>query len=243
MINSLNSNAAAPSASFAEAPRLEGENNVEWLKRNLPSGDVTHIVLSGARDSTGFRLRIAQSHLRHDLAPSHWSHAFLLGKVAKNAAATPIYEISLEPGAGFGFPPPTNGVQRARLERYRDVTSYPNVAVLGVPIAQSEIMKALERFQTQRAVLDAVGLILRWLAFTWGVSSTGNPLLEGLGMPSAAMLEVVFGAAGFDLTPGLESRSSCPEAIWQAAKWWHEYYERDQQQPLTCTYCVSHDLG
>ena len=29
-----------------------------------------------------------------------------------------------------------------------------------------------------------------------------------------------------ELTPGLASRSSCPEAIWQAAKWWQEFYEK-----------------
>jgi len=42
------------------------------------------------------------------------------------------------------------------------------------------------------------------------------------GMPSAAMLETAYATNGFDLTPGLESRSSCPEAIWQSASWWHE---------------------
>jgi hypothetical protein len=31
--------------------------------------------------------------------------------------------------------------------------------------------------------------------------------------------------AGFELTPGLSSASSCPEAIWQSAKWWTYYYE------------------
>jgi hypothetical protein len=56
------------------------------------------------------------------------------------------------------------------------------------------------------------------------------------------MLEVVFGAAGFDLTPGLESRSSCPEAIWQAAKWWHEYYTRENRKGLRGAYCLGHLL-
>jgi hypothetical protein len=30
--------------------------------------------------------------------------------------------------------------------------------------------------------------------------------------------------AGLELTPGLSSQSSCPEAIWQAAKWWYQFY-------------------
>jgi hypothetical protein len=31
-------------------------------------------------------------------------------------------------------------------------------------------------------------------------------------------------AIGIELTPGLATRASCPEAMWQAARWWHPYY-------------------
>ena len=91
------------------------------------------------------------------------------------------------------------------------------------------LMNAVERFQQQRIVIDAVQLLLAWLGYAWGAGRAGNPLLDGLGMPSAAMLETVTGAAGFDLTPGLESRASCPEAIWQSARWWHEYHEENKE--------------
>jgi hypothetical protein len=84
---------------------------------------------------------------------------------------------------------------------------------------------------------------LRWLAFAWGAGRAGNPLYDGIGIPSAAMLEIVFGAVGFDLTPGLESRASCPEAMWQAAKWWHEYYERENRQGLIGAYHIGQRLG
>jgi len=87
-----------------------------------------------------------------------------------------------------------------------------------------------------------VDLLARWLAYAWGIARTSNPLLENFGMPSAAMLEIIFGAAGFDLTPGLESRSSCPEAIWQAAKWWHQYYEDQKRSPITGAYHTEHVL-
>ena len=107
-------------------------------------------------------------------------------------------------------------------------------------MALGEVKGALERFQMQRAVLDAVDLLVRWIAYAWGVTQTTNPLLENRGMPSAAMLDVVFGAVGFDLTPGLESRASCPEAIWQAAKWWHNYYEEQKRKPLTGAYLCPH---
>jgi hypothetical protein len=103
-------------------------------------------------------------------------------------------------------------------------------------------MEALESFQRQRAVLDGVELIVRWLTYVWGVARAGNPLLDGYGVPSAAMLEIAFGVAGYDLTPGLESRSSCPEAIWQAVKWWHEYYVQQNRPALSGAYDVGHTL-
>jgi hypothetical protein len=38
-------------------------------------------------------------------------------------------------------------------------------------------------------------------------------------------VESVFARRGIELTPGLTSQSSCPEAVWQAAKWWAPYYD------------------
>ena len=56
------------------------------------------------------------------------------------------------------------------------------------------------------------------------------------------MLEIVCGVVGYDLTPGLESRASCLEAIWQAAKWWHGYYEEQNRQALVGTFHIGHAL-
>jgi hypothetical protein len=236
MIGILSSRAKAPNKDFKNpVPRQKDEDNISWLSRNLPAGDVTHLVLVGGKTKTAFRLRLAQAHLRHDLVPSYWSHVFLL-KPAKSIGGGGVDEISLEPEKGFGFPTSDNAVQKGKLASYRDPARFPNIAVLGVPVAYSEVVKALDRFRMQRVVLDAVDLVVKWLAYAWGVSRSGNPLMDGQGIPAAAMLEIVFGAAGFDLTPGLESRSSCPEAIWQAAKWWHEYYERDNRTGITGAY-------
>jgi hypothetical protein len=243
VINIISSNAAKPNPLLTQVPRKDGEDNLQWLARNTPEGgDQITLVMVGGRSPTSFRLRVAQSHIRNDLAPSHWSHVMLLGRQARNPASTPTTEISLEPPGGFEFPPPTNGLQKNRLGEYRDPVRYPNIAVLRVALEQKKVADALDRFQKQRAVLDAVDLIVRWLGFAWGVSRSGNPLLDGLGIPSSAMLEVVIGAAGFDLTPGLESRSSCPEAIWQAAKWWHDYYKDQKRPPITGAYCLGHIL-
>lgn len=243
MLNILSSNASAPNKAFRDMPRKDGEDNLVWLRRHMPTGaNQTSVVLVGGTSPTAFRLRVAQSHLRHDLMPSHWSHVMLLSRTTRGLPSTPVYEISLEASPGFGFPPPTNAVQTAELGAYRAPAPYPNIAVLGVPVAQRDVMSALDRFRQQRAVLDAPELLLRWLAFAWGVGRAGNPLLDGQGLPSAAMLETIFGAARFDVSPGLESRASCPEAIWQAAKWWHEYYAGENRKALSGAYYVGHKL-
>jgi hypothetical protein len=67
-------------------------------------------------------------------------------------------------------------------------------------------------------------MILAWLGYIWGAGQQGNPLLNGMGVPSAAFVETAYGITGVELTPGLTSAASCPEAIWQSSKWWHLYY-------------------
>ena len=57
------------------------------------------------------------------------------------------------------------------------------------------------------------------------------------------MVETVVGAAGYDLTPGLESGASCPEAIWQAARWWHQYYSEQQSDPIGGSWTAEHRIG
>jgi hypothetical protein len=243
MIEIISSKAASPNRLLRKVLRPEEEDNVQWLRRNLEASEEhTHVVLVGGTSTASFRLRVAQSHVRHDLVPSYWSHAMLLGRVARNVGATLVHEIALDPPQGFAFPPPTNALQRSRLSLYRDPKLFPNIALLRVAVPQQGTLDALESFQRQRAVLDAVDLVIRWLAYVWGVSRSGNPLLDGYGIPSAAMLEIVFGVVGYDLTPGLESRASCPEAIWQAAKWWHGYYEEQNRVALSGAFHVGHAL-
>ena len=77
----------------------------------------------------------------------------------------------------------------------------------------------LDRFEAEPR-----GMLVR--AFAWGAARTPNPLNENYGLPSACMLDTVFGAANLDLTPGLEARASCPEAIWIAANYWQDYYKQ-----------------
>lgn len=234
-------------------PGPGGEDNLGWLERatqtltakfgeDLKSQELVRLVLLGGTDPVSFRLRIAQAHIRHDMTPSNWSHVVLLHPTLLSR----VYEISLEPQGGFHYPVPTNGLQYGKIESYRDRAVYPNIALLGIPsgdkLTWEEIHRTFNQFQKQRTSLDAMELIVRWLAFVWGAGRAGNPLLEGYGIPSSAMLEIIFSALGYDLTPGLESRSSCPEAIWQAVKWWHNYYDQEGRSQPRCVHRVEDQL-
>lgn len=276
MMKILSSMATEAAGTFRREQRREGERNVDWVRRQIQGPDSsltravsgsggetgsenagsrdapTLILLLGGRTATSFRVRVAQSHVRHDLTPSQWSHAALVGGLAEDdLGATVLYEISMEPPDGFGFPTPDNGLQVGRLSAYDDAGHFPNIALLRVPVPMSEWLEGplegeisiLERFKKQRSVLDATELLLDWLAFVWGVGGAANPLLGGQGVPSAAMIEGILSAAQFDVTPGLESRASCPEAIWQAAKWWHTYYSEQDQDPIEGWWHIEHRLA
>lgn len=258
MLEIVQSRADLPNPAFQEEPRQDGEDNVAWLKR-VRRGKKKHealLVLFGGVDQTAFRLRVAQSYARHDLTPSHWSDIAWINNPSSLSARSTIVQMSLAPVAGFGFPPVDNGVQNSTLSPYQDPAAYPNVALLRVPVANDKVKAVLERFPAQRHVINGPEHLVAWLAYLWGVDQAGNPLRREVGVPSAILLEYAFAAAGFDLSPGLASRSSCPEAIWQSANWWHHFYDeveatdsdttsarRRSADAITGAWCVEHRLG
>ena len=247
----LRSPADTRNPDVVERLRGAGESNEAWIGRmvaehRVDTGpDWTVLLLVGGNDPLSFRLRVAQSHVRHDLSPSAWSHVAFLPQLAGTMAETPTIEVSLAPErfGSFGFAPPTNGLQQGRLGAYLDADLFPNIALLSAPVPSAKVTSSLDDLRRQRSVLDVPQLILRWLAYCWGVGVPASPLTDGIGVPGAAILEAAFAAQGFDLTPGLESRSSCPEAIWQAATWWHGFYQRTTDgKAIRGAYCAKHDL-
>lgn len=246
MFSVLTSKASSPSRKFVQEKRRADESNLAWLERNLKTlsaeegvKGAAYLALLGGSEKADFRVRVAQSHLRHDMSPSHFSHVALLrGSGWSHGGA--LWEISLEPAEGFGYPPGDNGIQSGKLKNYGSKSQYPNLAILRLPVALRDMQTALKQFKTRRTEIDCVELTVLWLAFAWGVGRTVNPLLDGYGTPSAVFVESLAAACGFDLTPGLESRASCPEAIWQAAKWWHEFYD---DEPITGRWHLEHFLG
>ena len=78
-------------------------------------------------------------------------------------------------------------------------------------------------------MIDLPELVVRWLEYVWAIGQSGNPLANGKGLPSAVFAETIFGIGGIELTPGLATASWCPEAIWQAAKWWKAFYDESSK--------------
>lgn len=220
-----------PNARLVEKKPQKAEGNRAWLKRlGAPGGVVLEdngIILLGGSSLTDFRIRVAQSVVRGDLFPSFWSHCgILLGDGL--FAAVPLGPGHAAADGGrdeVSMVPRSNGVQMSRLDDFDDPRRFPNVAVVRFARRHPGVRDHIARLKGDRGVIDLPAMILPWLGHVWGVGGAANPLLDGIGLPAAAFVETVFSMAGFELTPGLSSTSSCPEAIWQSAKWWTEFYE------------------
>lgn len=223
MLSLNRSSSSTRNRSLKPVPRKAQKNAGYVEAHSSDDAAWTDLLLLGGKGPVDFRVRVAQAHARDDLTPSSWSHIGILSPRVKNQLRRTLFEIPLQGRAGIGYPPITNGVLETPVGDYDDPEAFPNVAVLQVPVPFAKVKEAIVAFRHQRSVMDALELQLAWLAFAWGVGNTGNPLFAGLGVPGAAFVEYVVGAAGYDLVPGFPSRSSCPEAIWQAARWWHEF--------------------
>lgn len=192
------------------------ETNREWMDRaEVDEG----VILLGGTSLVDFRIRVAQSHLRSDLLPSFWSIVGLL--------VTPRHflTVPLDRLADASAVPGTNGVVECAMRDYDDPDAYPNIAVVRFSENLDALEDTIRAVRSQRAVVDLPDLVIAWLGHLWAAGEEGNPLLAGRGLPGAAFTETVMGISGIELTPGLTSASSCPEAIWQAAKWWRTFYE------------------
>jgi hypothetical protein len=211
--------AGSRNKSIKEVSARAGESNLDWLKRAAAGADLAGaVILIGGSDLAHFRVRCAQSRLRSDMLPSFWS---LAGVLVNDRS---FFSVTLEV-EDVSRVPQTNGVRRCRLSDYADPKWFPNVAVLRFTDSVRPVTDNITRVERQRSVIDLPSHLLPWLAHVWGAGAGDNPLVAGYGLPSAAFVETVFGLSGIELTPGLSSSSSCPEAIWSTALWWHDFYE------------------
>jgi hypothetical protein len=190
------------------------ETNSAWFSR---SGAGAGVILLGGTSLIDFRLRFAQSALRDDLSPSYWSACGLID--AKGRIRCVPLEVDV-----VNDVPRTNGVRVMSMADFDDPLAWPNIAILHFTKDPTVVADQAKLISRRRTVVDLPALLIAWLAYAWSVDRGGNPLLSGSGIPGAAFVEAAHSLSGVELTPGLSSSASCPEAIWQAVKWWHEYY-------------------
>jgi hypothetical protein len=215
MIQSRRSPATQSNPSLKDQPAYVGESNVTWLSRtNVESGT----LLLGGTSLAHFRIRIAQAQVRRDLLPSYWSVAGLL------IDRKTFWTVPLNWNGDISDVPQNNGIQQLKLADFDDPGLFPNIAVLQFSQQLTPILDAVQTLQAQRGIADLPALLLRWLGFIWAAGGAGNPLLEGFGLPSATFIETIHRIAEIEIAPGLSTGASCPEGIWQAARWWHPYY-------------------
>ena len=197
--------------------------NFAWLES---TGYRDGVLLLGGTSIVDFRMRVAQSELRQDLLPSFWSTCGLLidGKVLMTARVDAISNSSARVERN-GLEAVALDAQSDHQSHYGDSTLYPNIAVLQFTSDHAAIRQHVARIGQERNIVDQLAQVVAWLGYCWAVGNAGNPLLQGHGIPSATLLERAHGLAGIDLSPGLPSASSCPEAIWQAARWWYQAYD------------------
>ena len=224
MISIRQSTAVSANVSLDEVNAKPKETNSAWLKRVKAENG---IVLLGGATVSHFRIRVAQSHARADLKPSCWSLAGLLMGNQK------FLSVPLELCDEASEIAQRNGVQTCSMADYDDPARFPNIAVICFTSDTKKILDLATlvsgdpetRKPAQRDIIDLPTLMLPWLSYIWICGKASNPLSDGLGLPSAGFVEAVYGMAGIELTPGLASATSCPEAIWQAAKYWHDFYK------------------
>ncbi|MEO8604526.1 MAG: hypothetical protein ABI629_18285 [bacterium] len=224
MISIRHSTDTHHNAKLRALPRRKGETNSAWIAR---SGIAGGILLIGGSSGLDFRLRVAQSHMRSDLLPSLWSQTGLL--LAPRGGA--FLSAPLVGHADPALIPSHNAVETCRLRDYDDPDRYPNLALIDFGGDVQSVARRITAIAAQRSIVDLVSLLVPWLGFAWGAGRQGNPLFESNGIPSAVLVETAYGIEGIELTPGLSSQTSCPEAIWQSARWWSSYYERAAAEP------------
>jgi len=223
VISIRQSNADKANDKLVEVKAEPKETNSAWLKR---VGAKDGVILLGGASISHFRIRVAQSHARADLKPSCWSLAGIL------YGETKFMSVPLELCGDASEIAQGNGVQTCKMTDYDDPNQFPNIAVVRFT---REVVKIYEKCDlvagnpeekkpAQRSIIDLPTLMVPWLSYVWICGRATNPLTEGIGLPSAAFVESVYGMAGIEITPGLASASSCPEAIWQAAKYWYAFY-------------------
>ncbi len=244
MLSIRESNLRDRNPDIRQEERQPGEGNRAFLQRHWASETFADaeigLVLVGGRTSQDLCLRFAQSLARYDRSPSSWSEVFLIVRNADGFQSFGVHLPAIQtPTEHRGerllrnVPTWNNGIQTEIEALVDSPIDYPNIALLRLSAETRMQLRpsenglavdanaAVDQCRRRGDVISTAECAWRWLGYAWGIRGQGNPLHEGVGFPAAMFVDSVLNALGLDLTPGLASHSSCPEAIWQTFNWWH----------------------
>jgi hypothetical protein len=183
------------------------------------------LLLAGGISHADLVVRQAQSHLRLDRLPSRWSDAVLIldWPAGAGPGAVVTAGVALHHEDPLSQVPERNGVTLGDLRPFHDARRYPNLAFAALP------MDAGAKERLRSAALDPMRDPARFALWDWlgvwrgfAVTGRGNPLLEHVPHPGAAYCELVYEAAGIDLTPGADAPHACPEVLWATLCYWYD---------------------
>ncbi len=199
-------------------------HGADLLRAVARAPEALHVGLVGACDPASAAVRRAQSVLRFDRRPSHFSHAFLFTGEEDRILECRLVEA--DPSR-----PEFNGVCLSRAARYADPAHHPNLALISFRfLVEPERRQAvLDRARTPDAARDRYdfhALAGAWQAFLFDPEGEPNPLTRDVPHPGAAYLRWALEAAGLESAPGAVHQNDAPEHLWAAALRWSKAYAR-----------------
>ena len=174
---------AGAAADMARPRRGRGGGNVAWLRRARQRhgiGEKGDVVLLGGASVADFRVRVAQSHARHDMTPSYWSTVGLIADATQHASAS-------RSAAGIAsVVPGNNAIASTPMSDFDDADRYPNIAVVRFPGAdRGPSSTRSTRSARNGRSQTCPPLVVAWLGFVWGTPEGVEPAARGDG-PSRA---------------------------------------------------------
>jgi hypothetical protein len=191
------------------------------------------ILLVGGTRPLDIGARVAQARLRYDQLPSCWSHAALVLDWADGAKLHQItgLECTLEPERAQDQAPEHNGVTPFRASRYADEATTPHLTFAcinwGEHSRARDIRAAALDPNRDRARYSLWHWLGAWSAHLHDPDAHPNPVAEGIAHPGAAFVEMAYGAADIQLTPGATAPNTCPEMLWSSFLYWYEAVGED----------------
>jgi hypothetical protein len=204
----------------------KGTTSKEFFAKVASQSRGPSILLLAGSDFASWTVRQQQAVVRYDRRPSDYSHAVLvLEWNAEHPELSYGFEIDPVRVAAQDQKPEVGGVTSFRVRDFMNAKSYPNLAVIDVPLAGELRERAVVAArEPMRDVLRYP--LFRWLAvwraFVSVPESVPHPLWNRTPHPGAAYVAMVYEAAEITLVPGATDMQHCPEVLWANAKYWRD---------------------